>query len=102
THARKELWRSTTALNDVRFDWLRGSDTAVALVEQPAPPPRLAPGQPPAPAEPEKWLLRVDAARSLMKPIGRFGADAYLAVSTTQPLAAVYSERDQTLKIAGA
>jgi hypothetical protein len=94
-----ELWRARGApMVRAEMGWLPGTSVAYVLVEQW---PQGQAARPPSgePARPERWLLRVDARRGALRPLGRVAEDTRLLVSPTQALAVLLSLQETYLRI---
>lgn len=94
-----EVWKVTVAPNRApQFEWLASGDVAYALVQYRPPQPI---GQQPqqTPSEPRQWLLRIDARRTVMKPLFSVPEYASLHVSPREPLAIVFSDQDRLIRV---
>jgi len=97
----REVWKSRGPQDEVHeTQWLPGTDTALFVVEQTPLAPKPAPGA--RPSRPERWLVRLDARRSATRALTRLASDSRLMVSTSRPLAAVFSAQGKSLGLVSA
>jgi hypothetical protein len=98
TRQSREVWKSRVLGQPVRgFDWLRGTDIALAVVQQPPAAGRplgaASAGAPMPPDEPETWLLRLDARRAAVRLSARVPDGTQLIPSPSRPVAALVNNR---------
>ena len=84
TQKSREIWKARGLAQVDWFDWLPGSDVAVAMVIKTAPPPQA--GANGAAPEPQKWVVRIDARRGTAQPLLQVPLSTEADRSPTRPL----------------
>lgn len=103
TRQRRDLWKSTGGPEGIEpFHWLGQSDVALAVINQPAPPPRPGAGPQAAKPAPERWVLRIDAARGTARALLKLPLDSFIDASPHRPVAALYSRQEKSFRLISA